>query len=151
MAYLKLKPLSILKPKKLIAFKNKGQIKFIKQLIGFLAAGLPAFLVAIPINYLFVDILSFGKPLAYFITLIIQVTINFFMLKRFVFKGKTEDSILKQYLQFLGGISVFRLMDWGLYTFLVSFTSIYYLYIQAANVFIFSIFKFLYSKYILEK
>lgn len=125
--------------------------KIIKQLFGFMITGFPAFLLAIPLNWFLVEYIALYKPIAYLITLLFQVSVNFFMLRRFVFTDKKEESVLKQYFQFLAGISVFRFLDWGLYSLLTYYTDIYYLFIQIGNVLIFSIFKFIYSKYILEK
>jgi putative flippase GtrA len=122
-------------------------IKFFK----FLLAGLPAFLVAIPLNYLLVSHLNFYKPLAYVIVLFIQVSINFFIVRRFVFHTKGKEDLLNEYYKFFVGISFFRFLDWGLYSIVVSLTPINYLIVQLGNVVIFSIAKFLYSKKILEK
>ena len=123
----------------------------IKQLFGFLVTGLPAFVLAIPLNWFLVEVILLYKPIAYLITLLFQVTINFFLLRHFVFKSNKEEKIIKQYFQFLAGISIFRFLDWGLYSILTHYTTIYFLFIQVGNVLIFSIFKFIYSKYILEK
>lgn len=121
------------------------------QLIKFGIAGLPAFLVAIPLNWFLVEKIHLIKPVSYLITLFFQVSVNFVLLRLFVFKGETEKNALKTYFRFLWGISFFRFLDWGLYTILVQNTEIYYLIIQIGNVVIFSLAKFLYSKKIMEK
>lgn len=125
--------------------------KLLIQLIKFGIAGLPAFLVAIPLNWFLVEEIHLIKPLAYLFTLFFQVSVNFILLRLFVFKGDTEQNALKTYFRFLWGIAFFRLLDWGLYTILVQNTEIYYLIIQIGNVVIFSLAKFLYSKKIMEK
>jgi len=121
------------------------------QLIKFGIAGLPAFLVAIPLNWFLVEKIHLIKPVAYLITLFFQVSVNFILLRLFVFKGTSEKNVLKTYFRFLWGIAFFRLLDWGLYTILVQNTEIYYLIIQIGNVVIFSLAKFIYSKKIMEK
>jgi putative flippase GtrA len=113
--------------------------------------GLPAFLVAIPLNYLLLSIISMYKPLAYIIVLFIQVSINFLFVRRFVFNKRDLENIFTEYYQFLIGIAFFRFLDWALYSAVVSFTPIHYLIVQLGNVFIFSLAKFLYSKRIFEK
>lgn len=122
-------------------------VKFFK----FLLSGLPAFIVAIPLNYLLVSVFDFYKPLAYVIVLILQVSINFFIVRRFVFHKKGYDNIFSEYYKFFIGIAFFRFLDWALYSIVVSLTPINYLIVQLGNVFIFSVAKFLYSKKILEK
>jgi len=124
---------------------------FIIKFFKFLLAGLPAFIVAIPLNYLLVSHFNLYKPLAYVIVLIIQISINFFIVRRFVFHKKGTDNILNEYYKFFIGIAFFRFLDWGLYSIIVSLSPINYLIVQLGNVFIFSIAKFLYSKKILEK
>ena len=125
--------------------------KLMIQLIGFGLAGLPSFLIAIPLNWLLVEYFFLQKPVAYMITLFFQVTVNFFMLRIFVFKDRTEENVLRNYFRFLYGIAFFRFLDWGLYSLLVRYTGIYFLVVQIGNVVIFSLAKFFYSKKIMEK
>ncbi|MBK6345450.1 MAG: GtrA family protein [Bacteroidales bacterium] len=133
-----------------IRFSDKSKRLFL-QLIKFGIAGLPSFLVAIPLNWFLVEEILLLKPIAYLITLFFQVTVNFILLRLFVFKGEKNESAVKLYFQFLWGIAFFRLLDWGLYTLLVQNTKIYYLIIQIGNVVIFSLAKFFYSKKIMER
>lgn len=130
---------------------NKKSRKLVIQLLSFGLAGLPSFLIAIPLNWMLVEHLLLQKPVAYMITLFFQVTANFVMLRLFVFREKTDERVLKTYFRFLYGIAFFRLLDWGLYTLLVKYTEIYYLVVQIGNVVIFSLAKFFYSKKIMEK
>lgn len=133
-----------------IKFSDKSITLFL-QLVKFGIAGLPSFLVAIPLNWFLVEKILLYKPVAYLITLLFQVTVNFIFLRLFVFKGDTQGNLLKTFFKFLWGIAFFRLLDWGLYTVLVQNTTIYYLIVQIGNVLIFSLAKFFYSKKIMEK
>ncbi|KAF0198550.1 MAG: hypothetical protein FD166_1191 [Bacteroidetes bacterium] len=133
-----------------IRFSDKSRKLFL-QLIKFGIAGLPSFLVAIPLNWFLVEKILLVKPVAYLITLFFQVTVNFILLKIFVFKSETQENVVKLYFEFLWGIAFFRLLDWSLYTLLVQNTKIYYLIIQIGNVVIFSLAKFFYSKKIMER
>ncbi len=121
------------------------------QLIKFGIAGLPAFLIAIPLNWFLVEKISLFKPVAYLIVLFFQVTVNFILLRLFVFNTETKQNILVTYLKFLWGISFFRLLDWGMYTLIVQKTEIHYLVVQVGNVILFSVAKFIYTKRIMEK
>jgi putative flippase GtrA len=127
--------------------EQRIHIKF----LGFLLSGLPAFLVAIPLNYFLVEFLHLYKPLAYVLVLILQVSVNFLILRRFVFNTSKEDPILKQYVVFLGGIGLVRLLDLVCYTLFVEVFGFYYLGVQLANVVIFSVVKFMFSRSVLEK
>jgi putative flippase GtrA len=127
--------------------KQKTLVKYFL----FLLVGLPAFIIAIPLNYVLVEFLNLYKPAAYVIVLLFQVTINFFMLRWFVFRSSKDHPILKQYFLFLGGIGIVRLMDLGCYSLFVEVFGFYYLLVQLANVAVFSIIKFLFSKTVMEK
>jgi putative flippase GtrA len=116
------------------------------QLIKFLAAGLPSFLLAVPLNYFAVDFLKLPPAPVYAVVLVFQVTVNFFMCRWFVFEKTTDTPLWKEFGIFTAGILVFRLADWGLYTLLVSVFHIYYIAVQLANVVIFSVLKFLFSE-----
>jgi putative flippase GtrA len=123
---------------------------FFIKLFKFLAVGIPAFLIAVPLNWLLVDSLHWPKPVAYALVLIIQVTINFFACILFVFKRDTSKSLLSHFVLFMSGILTARALDWGLYTLLVSTTPIHYLIIQFSNVFLFSLAKFAFVRRTLE-
>jgi putative flippase GtrA len=115
-------------------------------LAKFLAAGLPSFLLAVPLNYFAVDFLKLPPSPVYAVLLVFQVTLNFFMCRWFVFKKTTDTPLWKEFGIFTVGILVFRLADWGLYTLLVSVFHLYYIGVQLANVVIFSVLKFLFSE-----
>ena len=133
---------------RLYAFYQKH---FGMKLIKFLLAGLPSFLVAIPVNWLLVEQLNMGKALSYACVLFMQVTINFFICRVWVFESAGRQSILVRYFQFLAGIFFFRLADWGLYTVLVSFFGLFYLGVQVFNIVIFAFLKFHFSKRVIER
>jgi len=116
----------------------------------FLLAGAPSFLIAIPLNVLLVDYAHLVVPLAYAIVLILQVSANYFMCRWFVFKKGKKTSLWIQFWQFLSGILVFRLGDWALYFYLTSILSIHYVVIQVFNAIVFFVFKYLYSRKVME-
>lgn len=119
------------------------------DIFKFLAVGLPAFIVAIPLNILLVKA-GVWKPASYALVMLAQTTINFFLCRIFVFKPSESKPIYRQYLEFMGAVAVFRGVDWLLYTVLVSMTNINYILIQCCNVVIFSIAKFFFSKKAIE-
>jgi len=120
-------------------------------LFKFGIAGMPSFLIAIPLNWFLVEKILLNKPIAYLITLLFQVAVNFVFLRLFVFKSDKHGYKLTTFVKFFWGIAFFRLFDWGLYTLLVQKTEIYFLFIQIGNVVIFSLAKFFYSKKVMEK
>ena len=117
----------------------------------FLLAGAPSFLAAIPLNILLVSKIGLAKPISYAIVLLLQVSANFLMCRRFVFTNRKDASILIQFGQFLSGILVFRLVDWALYSFLTSSLSIHYVIVQAFNALLLFTVKYAFSKKIMEK
>ena len=120
-------------------------LKRFGKLVKFLAAGLPSFLVAVPLNWLFVDVFGMHKGLAYGIVLVFQVATNFFMLRWFVFPKESKTSLLRDFLTFFLGIMFFRFADWCVYYLLVNVFGFYYLAVQLANVVIFATLKFFFS------
>jgi putative flippase GtrA len=131
----------------------------LRKLFLFLAVGLPAFLVAFPLNFLLVDRCGLPKALAYAIVLVVQVNINFPLCRRFVFDPDPDKSLWRQYAEFMGAVAVFRGIDWLFYTFCVEALRFplvivgrdcYYLAYQLANVIIFSLAKFVFCKRAIE-
>ena len=116
----------------------------------FLAAGVPAGLVALPVNYLLVESAHLNKPTAYAIVLIFQVTVNFFICRHFVFEKTSASSVRAQFLQFMGGILAFRSADWALYSLLVGFFGNYFLILQVINAILFAWLKFRFSERVME-
>ena len=129
------------------------------SLVKFLLAGLPAFILAVPLNFLLVDMVGMAKWLAYPIVLFIQVNIGFFLCRWKVFTPSSSKPLRRQYAEFMGAVVVFRALDALLYAFLVStlpFTLViagrncYYLAYQLLNVAIFSLAKFVFCRRAIE-
>ena len=127
------------------------QCHFGMKLIKFLLAGLPSFVIAIPLNWFLVEKVAVAKPISYAIVLLFQVTINFFICRIWVFKGRNDVSLIMQFISFMGGILLFRILDWSLYSFLTSVCGLYYLAVQLSNIVIFAFLKFGFSKRIMEE
>lgn len=115
------------------------------RLVKFLAAGFPSFLFAVPTNYVLVAHARLGKPAAYAIVLAGQVTINFFVLRAFVF-DRTGKPWPRQFAEFFGGILGLRTADWLTYVVLADVFGFFYLGVQLLNVALFSLAKFLFAE-----
>ena len=126
------------------------KVENIKKYFGFIAVGLPAFVLAVPLNYFLVDFCLFSTQVAYALVLVFQVTLNFFMCRWLVFEKKAESNLWMQFLQFMTAILAVRVLDWGLYVILVKYAGVYYLVAQIGNVFLFSVMKFLFAKKLFE-
>ena len=120
------------------------------KLFKFLLAGLPSFLIAVPLNWWLVSRLGVDKALGYALVLVMQVTINFFMCRAFVFVHEKEQNIFRQYFHFVAGILTCRIADWGVYVVLTEYAGFYYLLVQVMNIVIFSILKFKFSQKAIE-
>ena len=116
----------------------------------FLAAGLPAALVAMHLNYALVELARWPKPAAYALALVMQVTINFFACRYFVFARTASASAHVQFAQFASGILGFRVLDWIIYAALVSFLGPYYLALQGFNLVLFALLKFRVTERVME-
>ena len=116
----------------------------------FIIAGLPTYTIALLFNYLLVNKLHWPITIAYALVLMVQVSINYFISKRFVFQYKEKTSWLVQYLQFMSGILVFRFFDWLLYSILTQLLPINFILIQLFNIAIFSLLKYRFAKRIIE-
>ena len=122
-----------------------------KRYFAFIAVGLPAFLLAIPLNYFLVTYWGWNEPSAYALVLVAQVSLNFVMCRLFVFEKGSTENIFVQFLKFMAGILGFRILDWVVYVAAVEYLGFHYLLVQVANVFLFSVGKFLFAKRIFEK
>jgi len=120
------------------------------RLVRFLAAGLPAFLVAVPLNWLLVSHFHWPKPVAYAVVLWAQVSVNFFACFYFVFERAAARPSLAQYWHFLAGIAVFRAADWAVYTAMVEWAGVPYLAAQLLNVTLFALLKYRFSATVFE-
>ena len=116
----------------------------------FLAAGVPAGLIALPINYLLVESAHLSKPAAYAIVLLFQVTVNFFICRHFVFEKTSSSPIRTQFVQFMSGILAFRTADWAVYSVFVGFFGSYFLALQVINAVLFAWLKFRFSERVME-
>jgi putative flippase GtrA len=120
------------------------------KFLGFLAVGLPAFALALPLNWFLVEFGAITKPLAYALVLIFQVATNFFMCRWFVFSVGNRKSMGRQFAEFFSGIMGFRAADWALYSLIVHLIPEFYLGIQILNVFLFSVLKYRFSRSVIE-
>lgn len=119
------------------------------KLLKFLAIGIPAFLIAIPLNYFLVEKILWPKPVAYALVLVVQVTINFFACIFFVFKRDKSKRLRSQFAQFMWGILTARFFDWALYSLLTQWIP-YYTAVQLFNVLFFSLAKFSFARQAIE-
>lgn len=123
----------------------------IVKLVRFWLAGLPAFAAAVPLNIFLVSYAHWPKPVAYIVVLFCQITVNFFLCRRYVFVSAPGESIRAQYAEFLGGIGMFRLLDWLTYTAVVELLGINYVAVQAMNVVVFSLLKYKFSEQVFRR
>ncbi len=121
-----------------------------RKLFRFVFFGIPAFLIAIPLNLFLVEVAEWPKSIAYALVLFVQVTINFFICIRYVFERDTTRNLLAQFTIFMSGILAARCLDWALYSLLVRVTPIHYIAIQFFNVIIFSLAKFAFARRTIE-
>lgn len=113
-------------------------------------AGGPAFALAVPLNYLLVHRLELGKPLAYALVLVMQMIVNFFVCRTFVFESAPSTSLGKTFLIFVNGNILFRLADWLIYTFLTRYFGLPYLGVQLFNVVLFAFLKYEFTRRVFE-
>jgi putative flippase GtrA len=120
------------------------------KFLSFLAVGLPAFALAMPLNWFLVELWAMPKPVAYALVLIVQVVANFFMCRWFVFNVGTHKSIRRQFAEFFSGIMGFRFADWAVYSLIVQLLPHLYLAVQIFNVLLFSALKYRFSRSVIE-
>ena len=82
-------------------------------------SGLPGFVLAIGANILLIEIFHVRKPLAYAFIMWLQMSIGFVMCRLLVFSRQPGQGLLPAYLQFAASMTMIRVADWTLYTFLV--------------------------------
>ncbi len=124
-------------------FTNKLRIT---KLAVFLAAGLPTFIAALALNYGLVEYAGLAKSMAYALTIFMQITANYFICRCFVFRKEGARASLKEYITFISGILIIRMLDWTVYVILVSAAGLYYLTAQVLNVIIFAVIKYGFSE-----
>ena len=118
------------------------------QLGKFLAVGLPAFLLAVPLNYALVELGGISKGVSYALVLVFQVSTNYFLCRWFVF-ARSGRAWYRDFAWFVSGILAIRCLDWGVYWVLVNVFGFFYLIVQLTNVAIFSVIKFVFSEKVL--
>ena len=128
-----------------------ARLRRAKRFFQFLLAGLPSFILAVPLNVLFVEIILANKLISYAIVLVFQVTINFFICLFFVFERNKSSSLGRQYLEFVSSILLVRSLDWVVYSVLVEGFGAYYLAVQLMNVLVFSGVKFFLARQVIER
>lgn len=125
-------------------------MQIFSKVFRFILFGIPAFLIAIPLNWFLVETLLWPKPAAYALVLVVQVVINFFICIHFVFDRDPNKKLANQFIIFMTGILIARVLDWGLYSILVQTTPIHYIAIQFFNVIVFSLAKFSFARRTIE-
>ena len=116
-----------------------------------LLAGLPAFIVAFGLNYLLVKQFGMAKSLAYALVLVVQIVINFFVCRHWVFPVRPEDDSRHSFLIFFNGIALFRLADWGVYSLLTHYGRFPILAAQLFNVALFAFLKYEFARQVFER
>jgi putative flippase GtrA len=122
----------------------------LSKFAAFLATGVPAFLLAVPLNYILVNYIGLSHELSYVIVLLISQIINFVLVKIFVFRGWKKNSPQKQVLYFVVTTSLIRLLDWLVYVVMVEYASVYFIVAQLTNVVAFSVLRFCVNRIILK-
>ena len=120
-------------------------------LFKFMASGLPSFLLAVPLNYMLVEWAHWHKSLVYALIMTMQVTINFFLCRRWAFDRRDNHALWQEFSAFFTGIMLFRCGDWLVYTVLVRFVPAHYLLVQCGNVVLFGLLKFLFSERLFKR
>ena len=120
------------------------------HLLRFLLVGLPSFAIAVLLNWALVTQVGMARPLAYALVLVLQVSVNFFMCRAFVFNNHNDRPIWVQFGQFFSGIIAFRAADWLVYVIAVQFLGVHYLLMQFVDIAIFSLLKFEFSRRVIE-
>lgn len=122
-----------------------------QKLLRFMLSGGPAFALAVPLNYLLVHRLGWGKAPAYALVLVMQMTVNFFICRAFVFDAASAAGTGKSFLIFVNGNLLFRLADWLVYTFLTQHFGLPYLAVQLFNVALFAVLKYEFARRVFER
>ena len=121
------------------------------SLFKFMASGLPSFLLAVPLNYALVEWAGWNKSLVYALLMTLQVSVNFFICRRWVFGRRDNRALAREFRDFFAGIMLFRCGDWLVYTLLTHLFPRYYLLAQCGNVVLFGLLKFLFSERLFQR
>lgn len=119
------------------------------KFLRFLIAGLPAAVLAVPLNVFLVEKLDLSKPVSYAVALCTQIVINFFICRSYVF-GDTGAPLWLVFSRFFFAIGLIRLLDWLAYFYLFPFFGRWYVLLQLGNLVIFSVLKFFLARLALE-
>ncbi len=120
-------------------------------LFKFMASGLPSFLLAFPANIWLVKQAHWNMSLAYALIMAIQVVINFFICRAWVFGRRDKHALWREFSAFFTGIMAFRCGDWALYTVMTWLWPSYFPLFQCSNVAVFGILKFLFSERLFKR
>ncbi|HHY85835.1 MAG TPA: GtrA family protein [Verrucomicrobia bacterium] len=123
--------------------------KEVGKFTRFFLWGAPGFAVAFLLNYALIRWAGMSKPPAYAIVLAVQVTINFFACRYFVFDTAPGISLGRSFLLFFNGIILFRVGDWIFYV-LLTHLGVHFAVAQLCSIAIFGILKYLFSKRVFE-
>lgn len=96
--------------------------------------GLPGFILAILLNYLFVDIFEYNIYASYIIILLLISALNYFIVDGIIFKKKGEEkknSPDKRIIGFLMITLSSRGAEWLTYSLIILYTDLYYILVQA--------------------
>lgn len=119
------------------------------KFLRFLIAGLPAAVLAVPLNVFLVEKLDLSKPVSYAVALCTQIVINFFICRSYVF-GDTGAPLWLVFSRFFFAIGLIRLLDWLAYLILLPYFGRWYVLLQLGNLVIFSVLKFFLARLALE-
>lgn len=122
------------------------------RLILFGLAGLPAFVVALALNYFLVRRAMVPVAVAYALVLLVQTVTNYFTVRLIVFRGGTRRGRERvgEFALFSAGVIGFRILDWALYVAIVALTPLHFLAAQVLNIAVFLVPKFLYSRRVID-
>jgi putative flippase GtrA len=130
---------------------NKSCSNVYVKVLKFILAGLPAFVLAAPLNYALAKNLGMTKPAAYAVVMVFQISVGFWFCRWFVFDMDRRRSIWKSFTVFFNGILLFRLADWALYSFLVTRFELPFVAVQLFNAALFVLIKFEFSRRVIER
>lgn len=123
---------------------KKISIVKVKSYFKYMLSGVPAFLIAVLLNWILVEHIKLPVLLAYLLVLAVQVNINYLICHYVVF-NKKERPNLRGIGQFSIFVLVFQGLTWLAYAVMVKWVGIYYLLAQLINIAFFSVFKFIWA------
>ena len=121
--------------------KPKILIKEFKRLFRFGLSGILLIFICFPLNYILVEFIHFSKPIAYTVTILVNLVLGFLINQRFVFDSTDPAFSLPFFLYTIAFFSI-RGIDWGVYVIQVNWIGVYYLTAQAINLFVFFMIKY---------